>query len=76
MGLTESKPIQNIEEEITKVDDNQENTTDSSWEIVDESPNESQDEDNEDSSTTSSSMPELEEVVSEEEISVLRMMRN
>ena len=31
MGLTESKPIQNIEEEITKVDDNQENTTDSSW---------------------------------------------
>ena len=71
MGLTESKPIQNIEEEeITKVDDNQENTTDSSWEIVDESPNESQDEDHEDSSSTSSSMPELEEVVSEEEISV------
>tara|TARA_B100001287_G_C22627998_1_gene503569 strand:- start:595 stop:1341 length:747 start_codon:yes stop_codon:yes gene_type:complete len=70
MGLTESKPIQNIEEEITKVDDNQENTTDSSWEIVDESPNESQDEDYEDSSSTSSSMPELEEVVSEEEISV------
>ena len=71
MGLTESKPIQNTEEqEITKVDENQDNTTDSSWEIVDESPNESQDEDNEDSSTTSSSMPELEEVVSEEEISV------
>ena len=71
MGLTESKPIQNTEEqEITIVDENQDNTTDSSWEIVDESPNESQDEDHEDSSTTSSSMPELEEVVSEEEISV------
>ena len=57
MGLTESKPIQNIEEqEITKVDDNQENTTDSSWEIVDESPNESQDEEHEDISSTSSSM--------------------
>lgn len=73
MGLTESKPIQNTEEqEITKVDDNQENTTDSSWEIVDESPNESQDEDHEDISSTSSSMPELEEVVSEEEISVIQ----
>ena len=71
MGLTESKPIQNTEEqEITIVDENQDNTTDSSWEIVDESPNESQDEEHEDSSTTSSSMPELEEVVSEEEISV------
>lgn len=71
MGLTESKPIQNTEEqEITIVDENQDNTTDSSWEIVDESPNESQDEDHEDSSSTSSSMPELEEVVSEEEISV------
>ena len=71
MGLTESKPIQNTEEqEITIVDENQDNTTDSSWEIVDESPNESQDEDHEDSSTTSSSMLELEEVVSEEEISV------
>ena len=73
MGLTESKPIQNTEEqEITKVDENQDNTTDSSWEIVDESPNESQDEDHEDISSTSSSMPELEEVVSEEEISVIQ----
>ena len=71
MGLTESKPIQDIkEQEDMEVVENQENTTDSSWEIVDDSPNESQDDEHEDSSSTSSSMPELDEVVSEEEISV------